>query len=365
MHTPNLILERIGLTLTIGLLPITALPSHAQGPLIWDDAWRSDSASIVQVAQRYLTEPDVAVTDKTQSLTGDVHNFEALSIYFWPDPQNPDGPWVARDGVANPDYKLYDLPRLELLGARTEKLSRAYALTRDERYYKAFCRQIDTWFRNASTRMSPHFDYNQFAPGRNGGRGYAAGVIDAYHFVYVLEAIRLVEDYRSLGRRRTRDLRRWMSQFETWMLESETGRQQNLLDNNLGVARDVVLCAIALYAGDRETAETLAVDFGSKRLEVQIMPDGTQPKELTRTRAFFYSTYNLQHILDFCVMLQRAGLGNYNANHRECISSAMNYLKQFSGHQDAWPHQEIGDWQGTERLLKRLEAPMKELRITK
>lgn len=84
-----------------------------------------------------------------------------------------------KDGQFTPEYKAYDLPRMSALNQCTHYLAKAYYITRDERYRKAFLQQIDVWFLDRKTRMNPHFEYAQFIPGRNDGRGAAAGMIDA------------------------------------------------------------------------------------------------------------------------------------------------------------------------------------------
>ena len=34
---------------------------------------------------------------------GGIHDFYSEGDYWWPDPENPDGPYIRRDGVSNPD----------------------------------------------------------------------------------------------------------------------------------------------------------------------------------------------------------------------------------------------------------------------
>ena len=34
---------------------------------------------------------------------GGLHDFFSEGDYWWPDPKNPDGPYIQRDGMTNPD----------------------------------------------------------------------------------------------------------------------------------------------------------------------------------------------------------------------------------------------------------------------
>jgi hypothetical protein len=45
----------------------------------------------------------------------DTHDYMSLATYYWPDPQNPSGPYVRRDGFANPQGALYDKDKLKRL----------------------------------------------------------------------------------------------------------------------------------------------------------------------------------------------------------------------------------------------------------
>lgn len=343
---------------TKGLLSLLAaclisLSAAAQN-LLWD-VTTIDARAFVQSADRFCEMAPVAVTDKATTRSGSRHNFEALSIYFWPDPENPDRPYVVRDGQPNPEYKEYDLPRLEELVKRTGALSRAYYATGDEKYYDAFCRQIDAWFISRKTRMTPNFEYNQFIPGRNGGKGCGAGVIDAYNFINVLEAVRLVESKKGLGRSRTKKLKKWFRNFAQWMQTSEIGLQEARATNNHGAAYDITLFVISQYVGDDDVCTAIVENFAERRINPQIEPDGRQPEELKRTKAFNYSVYNLQHLVDFCIIQRNLG-NDYLNGEGQRIKAAIDYLDQFVGHRELFPYQEIGDWEAQERNVRALKA---------
>lgn len=343
--------------LTLFLSFFLTLTASAQC-LLWeapDNPSPSDVKNLNQSADAFAKMRPVAVTDKSVTLSGNRHYFEGLSIYCWPNPDNPTGPYIVRDGEPNPEYREYDLPRLEELVKRTSVFSRAYYVTGDERFYEAFCQQIDTWFIKRKTRMVPDFEYNQFIPGRNDGKGNAAGIIDAYNFVNVLEAVRLVESRKSLGRSRTKKLKKWFSNFANWMQTSTMGQQEARATNNHGVAYDITLFAISHYIGNDEICNNIVRDFANRRINPQIMEDGSQPEELKRTKAFNYSVYNLQHLVDFCI-IQR-NLGNDYINGEGCrIRTAIEYLDQYVGHRDRFPYQEIGNWEQQEQNVKLLKA---------
>lgn len=314
--------------------------------------------SVVASADKYCATPPVAVTDKAESRSGNKHNYESLSVYRWPDPNNPNGPYITRDGEFNPEYKLYDLPRLNLLVDREKMLGKAFYLTGERKYYDAFVDQLDVWFLDRKTRMVPDFEYSQFVPGRNDGKGCAAGLIDAYNFIDLLEAVRLVNSKQSIGRRRMRKLKTWFRNFADWMMTSEIGMAQSRNANNHGTAYDVTLFYFANFIGQTDVCETITENFAERRITPQIMEDGSQPLELKRTRGYFYSIFNLKHMADFCIIQDNLGY-DYLHNEGNRILSAFNYLQQFVGKQASFPYQEIGNWKEQEDELAKLRAKLK------
>src|ERR1044071_9453133 len=59
---------------------------------------------VLKAANRYLAEKPVTVTAATSPRSaGGKHDFFSEGDYWWPDPKNPDGPYIQRDGMTNPD----------------------------------------------------------------------------------------------------------------------------------------------------------------------------------------------------------------------------------------------------------------------
>lgn len=316
--------------------------------LLWNV--RDINKNCVYSADAICKKAPVAVTDKQVTRSGNKHNFEALSIYFWPNPNDPSGPYIEKDGQANPEIEMYDLPRLSTLKYNLRNLSQAYYIKQEPVYLEAYLRQIDTWFINKRTRMRPDFEYNQFIPGRNNGKGCAGGLIDAYNFVEVIESIYLVNSIHSIDKKRMKALRKWFKNFAGWMQTSEIGHGAYAAENNHGAAYDVTLFSFAYFIGDHDLCNEIKSNFAKLRINPQITDDGRQPLELKRTKAFHYSIYNLQHMVDFCIMQKNLGY-DYINNEGKRIKTAIQFLKQYIGKKKNFPYQEIGDWNSEEKEL--------------
>lgn len=333
---------------------VTYLWDYARLEAISHQPGSKEYASLVSQARKAIAAPPTAVTQKTRSISGDPHNFESLSIYWWPDTANPSGPYICKDGFFNPEYKLYDLPRLLKLKDNLTATAQAYFVSRDRAFYDYFCLQLDTWFIDSSTRMNPNFEYGQFIPGLRDNRGNPAGIIDAYAFIDIIESIRLTDAAKSIGRRRMKALRRWFEDFGRWMQQSEIGRGERRTTNNHGIAYDVTLYAIALFTGDSATQADVEASVGT-RVASQIAADGAMPAELRRTRAFHYSIYNLTHIIDFLMMSQRNGRPATPAT-IDRVRRSIAFLDTTAATRAAFPYQEVGDWNTVAAAFAREKA---------
>ena len=308
--------------------------------------------NLVQKADQMLAAGVVAVTDKPDTRSGDKHNYESLSIYWWPDSQNPDGPYLARDGHVNPEYQQYDYPRLQQLLRNLTNASQAFYLTQEQKYYDYVCRQLDTWFINDATRMTPNFEYSQFIPGRNEGRGNPQGMIDAYTFNSILESIRLTDSVQPLGKKRIKALRKWFKTFAQWMQKSDYGQKASRFKNNQAVAYDVTLYNIYLFLDSKSKRKGILNSFYDKRVQPQIDEEGKMPEELKRTKAYSYSIYNLTHLIDFCLMVDNDVLPLPPAI-LEKVQKSHAYLQQFADAPQRFPYKELDSWQTQTNNLQR------------
>jgi hypothetical protein len=63
-----------------------------------------DRTRILSAANQYLKERPITITSSTSPRSaGGLHDFFSEGDYWWPDPKNPSGPYVQRDGMSNPD----------------------------------------------------------------------------------------------------------------------------------------------------------------------------------------------------------------------------------------------------------------------
>lgn len=301
-------------------------------------------------ADKLLDEPDPTVVDKgVTPPSGDKHDYISMGRYWWPNPDTKDGlPYVRRDGHSNPELKKFDRDRLGRFSANLRRLTGAYLLAGRTEHARKMASMLRTWFLNERTRMNPNGTYAQMVPGRNDGLGRPEGILDLYSLIDAVDAAVVLERDNLLSKKEMKALRAWFSAYVDWLLTSESGKGEYAAKNNHGIAYDVQTVVYARFAGRDEVARELIETFAERRLEKQIEADGKQPRELARTTAFGYSTYNLTHMLDMCVAARTMGMDLYDAADG-AIDRAIGYLIPFLGNQEQFPYKQIKDWRGVEQ----------------
>lgn len=323
------------------------------GPLVWNidslDQMKNDirnssaARSLIRKAVKYSKMKPIVVTEKKITFVKDKHYYCSVGPYWWPDPVEPDK-YIPKDGIVNPDSKLYDNGKLAELAKRCEFFSKAYYLTNDSNYYILFLKQIDAWFINKETFMYPNFEYSQIVPNKDRKEGRSTGFIGAYALNSVIESIRLVHCVKNLDPEMILKLRNWFREFAEWADKGRFSGSLRRSNNNIGLAYDVTLVNLYLFVGNEKRAKEIADNFVSTRINVQIKEDGSQPAELKRTKAFSYSISNLTHILDFCY-LAKYWYPHYYQDNCERIDKAFDFLAKYVNDESLFPYQQITSWE--------------------
>lgn len=305
--------------------------------------------STLETADQYCNEnPIVVVGEKYLSFAPNEHYLCSMGPYRWPDSNSPTG-YVLRDGKVNPNWDFYDSVKLTIMALRCKKLSEAFYYSNDLKYYNTFIRQLHAWFVDEETMMLPNFEYSQVIPGQNNNKGTSSGMIDAYVFNTVIESIRLVNSVKRIDNRTYKKLSRWFKEFANWA-DNAYGEYFSKVNNNISLAYDVTMIDMYLFAGEKRKAKRIANSFEERRIKVQINDEGMQPEELKRTRAFFYSIYNLAHIIDFC-NLMRYWDKEYYLKSGARIELAFYYLQQYYENPESFPFQQISGWEECRKLF--------------
>lgn len=299
---------------------------------------------LLKQADAALLRSPGAVTDKTTlPPSGDRHDYLSIAPYWWPDPANPQGPYVRRDGVINParETDAYDRTAIGSLSGDVRVLALAYYYSDDVRYATKAAQLIRTWFLDPATAMNPNANFAQAVRGREDGR--AEGVLDTSAFQSVVDAVGLLAPSRAITSDEQKALERWFGRYVDWMLTSRNGRAEQAARNNHGIWFDSQITQYALFARRPEVALKVVDQFPARRISAQMDVDGRLPAETARTRSFHYSIYALTPAYDVAEMAGCLGrdLWGYRDAQGRGLRKATDFLAAYRGQLEKWPYKEL------------------------
>src|SRR5688500_19831252 len=94
-----------------------------------------DRDRVLKAAGAYLKEEPITVTAASSPRSsGGKHDFFSEGDYWCPDPANPDGPYVQKDGMTNPDNLIAPRHAMVRMTRHVAALTAAHRITGDANY---------------------------------------------------------------------------------------------------------------------------------------------------------------------------------------------------------------------------------------
>ncbi len=308
------------------------------------DLAKSDSGIIERNAAAALSAGPWSVTFHrftAPNLDADPHDYVSQAPYWWPDPKNPDGPYIRHDGKTNPDRFNYHREDIESMCAAVLALSMgAYFLN------KPGCREraqkvLSVWFLDPKTRMNPNANHAEMIRGVNTGRG--AGIMGTASLIRVSQAVALLEAEAGLDSEISAGLRLWYAAFLKWLTTSRNGRSEKATSNNHATWWTAQTASHATFVQD-EAARQMAWDrYRDYLVPTEIQPDGSCPREEERTRSLHYSSMNLDAFSLICRLAQSAGLDlwRFRTPKGVGVEKSFLYLAPYLVHPETWKREQI------------------------
>lgn len=274
--------------------------------------------------------------------SGDKHDYMSQAPYYWPDPSKKDGkPYIRKDGERNPEIdQISDRENIERLSRAVASLGLAFHLTGRQEYAQHAAHLVRVWFIDPATRMNPNLRFGQGIPGRVEGR--SAGIIETRFVPNILVALTFLQGSPAWTASDERALKEWVAAYLEWLIESPLGRNEARRKNNHETWADVQISSFALYVGEPEIART-TIEGARGDIAFEIEPDGSQPRELARTRPWHYSIFNLTAFMALAAIGERVGidLWNYTPPDGAGLQKALDFLVPFATGEERFPNPQL------------------------
>ncbi|MGD0774746.1 MAG: alginate lyase family protein, partial [Candidatus Solibacter sp.] len=311
-----------------------ALPMRASRAAATLDLAAIERMRVLKAADKYLGEAPVTVTAAgSPRSAGGKHDFFSEGDYWWPDPANPKGPYIQRDGMTNPDNFVEHRRAMIRLSLAVPALAAAHKITKERKYAEHAAAHLRAWFVDESTRMNPNLQYAQAIQGRFTGRG--TGIIDTLHLVEVARAAWQID-------MKPADLvgvKGWFASYIEWMTTHPYGIAERDAKNNHGTCWCTQVAAFAQLTGNREQMEWCRNRYKTVLIPNQEATDGSFPLELARTKPYGYSLFNLDAmaILVQTLSTREDNLWTWQLPDGRGMAKAMAWMVPFIADKKGWP----------------------------
>jgi hypothetical protein len=321
-----------------------AEPIHSA--IIRKEAWTQDPVRRLRAdADRRMREGPWTVTnDRPRGVDIDPHEYYSEAPYYWPNPENPDGPYLRKDGQANPARVAANQAELNAMSDAVLALGVASFLLDNPAYGKRAALVIHTWFLNPKTRMSPDLDFAQSVPGVNNGRG--TGVVDGRFLVRAIQGMEFLEETSNWDHKDQAGVHKWFEDYLHWLLTSKNAEDERKSGNNHASWWAAQVAAAGSFLGDNRAQQTAFDFFRDHLLPRQILPNGSAPNEEIRARSLRLSSLNLEAFSTICRIAQVHGgsdLWSVRARSGASVTAALDYLSPYLDDPKKWSREQAGD----------------------
>jgi alpha-galactosidase len=293
---------------------------------------------VIKAADKYLSESPVTITAfPAPRSAGGPHDYYSEADYAWPDPKNPDGPYVTRDGMSNPDNFNDHRHALIRMSIHVPALTAAWLITGEEKYARHVTAHLRAWFVDDATRMNPSLLYSQAIRNKVTGRGI--GIIDTLHLVEVARSVDVLRRHRQLNKADETAIVGWFADYLKWMTTHAYGIDEGKAKNNHAVCYWLQVAAFAQLTGDRAVLDECRRRY-KEQLLPQIAADGSFPRELARTKPYGYSLFNLDQMTIVCRVLSTAedDLWTYALPDGRTLRKGPEFMYPFVNDKSTWSH---------------------------
>ncbi len=285
--------------------------------------------------------PWSVTSERPEHVSAGLNDYYSEGPYWWPDPKNPGGPYIRKDGQRNPGRFQANRKALGDMCTAVLSLGIGAYLAGDAACGPRASLILRTWFVDPKTRMNPNLEYGQAVRGINTGRG--TGLIDTVSLIHAAQGIWLLEQAGAVEPAVLEGVRRWYADFLKWMTTSKKGLDEKKSGNNHATWWTAQVAAYATLTGDEAVKKMAWEQYRGYLVPGEIQPDGSCPREEARTNSLGYSNMNLDAFSVLCRIAQTNGaeLWSYRTGKGIGVATSFQYLLPYVLHPETWKKQQI------------------------
>ncbi|MBI9071492.1 MAG: alginate lyase family protein [Melioribacteraceae bacterium] len=307
---------------------------------------KTDSVRIITSANQFLKNDPIPLTNfSCERSLGTKNDFYSEGDYWWPNPEDPDGPYIRRDGMSNPGYFKEHREAMRNMSIQVASLVAAYKITNEKKYADQAIKHLYAWFIEPQTKMNPNMNYSQAIKGICPGRG--VGLIDAIHLVEPARAVSVLNKLNAIDKKLYTGLQSWFAELLEWMNTHEYGIDERERKNNHGTCWVMQAAEFAKLTCNEEMLKYCIDRYKTVLLPNQMSMDGSFYMELERTKPYGYSLFNIDIMATVCHILsdENENLFAFKLEDGRGMELALNFIYPFIKDKSEWPfEQDIMYW---------------------
>jgi hypothetical protein len=311
------------------------------------EAWTVDSVRRIRAeAEKRMKEgPWTVTSERPVGITPepDVHDYFSEAPYWWPNPDNPSGPFIRKDGQVNPNRFYANKAALNSMCDAVFTLGAAAFFLDEPKYGQRAARVIQVWFINPRTRMNPHMQYGQVIRGVTSG---GSGILDGRSFLRAIQGMEFLAQTRTWDLKEQAAVRKWFEEYLRWLTTSEDALDEKHSGNSHASWWAAQTAAVASFVENSAAQQMVFKYYADHIFPRQIRIDGGAPREESRARPLSFEAFNLEAFTTVCRIAQVQGvnLWTVQSGKNATIGTVIGYLEPYLSDPRKWSKEQISDF---------------------